>query len=66
MTLTLFTVKPGMREKMEKLADEMAPNIRGMKGFKSITFFKDQADEFGGLSTRAVFWGNIFVYRGQV
>ena len=50
-TMTLFTAKPGMREKMEKLVDEMTPGIRGLKGFKSHTFFVDlEVDEYGGFS----------------
>ena len=35
-TMTTFTVKPGMREIAEKLADELIPDIRGLKGFKII------------------------------
>lgn len=50
-TMTMFTVKPGMLETVERLADQMAPGTRGLKGFKSITFFVDpEVDEFGAFA----------------
>ena len=50
-TMTTFTVKPGMQEIAEKLADKLIPGIRGLKGFKSITFFVDpKVDEYWGFA----------------
>jgi len=50
-TMTTFAVKPEMREIAEKLADELIPGIRSLKGFKSITFFVDsKVDEYGGFA----------------
>ena len=49
-TLTLFTIKPGMREKIEKVADVQFSALRGMKGFKSATFFVNPDEsECGGF-----------------
>ena len=50
-TMTMFTTKPGMRERVEKLVGEMAPGVRSSKGFRSITFFSDpEANAFGGFA----------------
>ncbi|MFQ5913092.1 MAG: antibiotic biosynthesis monooxygenase family protein [Nitrospinota bacterium] len=49
--LTTFIVGPGMRSRMEKVADELAPIFKAQKGFKSITFVADDAvGEYGGFS----------------
>ena len=51
VTLTLFTTKPGMREVMEKLADDLFPVLSGLKGFKSTMFIADpEVDEYGGFA----------------
>ena len=48
---TMFTVPPGMREKMEQLADRMLVGMKQMKGFVSITFVMDEeANEYGGFA----------------
>lgn len=48
---TMFTVPPGMREKMEQLADPMLVGMKQMKGFVSITFVVDEeANEYGGFA----------------
>jgi heme-degrading monooxygenase HmoA len=49
--LVIFTLGPGMRSTAEKLADQLAPVYRTVKGFKSITFLgDDKAGEDGSLS----------------
>lgn len=48
---TMFTVPPGMREKMEQLGDRMLVGMRQMKGFVSVTFVMDEeANEYGGFA----------------
>ena len=48
---TMFTTPPGMREKMEQLADRMLVGMKQMKGFVSITFVMDEEDnEYGGFA----------------
>ncbi len=48
---TMFTVPPGMREKMERLADRMVVGMKQMKGFVSITFVMDEeTNEYGGFA----------------
>ena len=48
---TMFTVPPGMREKMEQLADRMLVGMKQMKGFVSITFVMDEeTNEYGGFA----------------
>jgi quinol monooxygenase YgiN len=48
---TMFTVSPGMRERMEQLADRMLVGMRQMNGFVSITFvMDDEANEYGGFA----------------
>jgi cytochrome P450 len=50
-SMTMFTVPPGMREKMEQLADRMLLGMKQMKGFVSITFvMDDEASEYGGFA----------------
>ena len=48
---TMFTVSPGMRERMEQLADRMLVGMKQMKGFVSITFVMDEeTNEYGGFA----------------
>ena len=50
-TLVQLATKPGMREKMEKVADQMLPVLRGLKGFKNALFMTDyEADEYFGVA----------------
>jgi heme-degrading monooxygenase HmoA len=50
-TMTMFTMPPGMREKMEQLADKMIIGMRQMPGFVSITFLRnEEINEYGGLA----------------
>ena len=47
----MFTMPPGMREKMEQLADRMLAGMKQMKGFVSITFVMDEeGNEYGGFA----------------
>lgn len=41
--MTKFAVPPGMRPKMEQLADQMKLGMSQMKGFVSVTFFVNEA-----------------------
>jgi heme-degrading monooxygenase HmoA len=48
---TMFTLPPGMREKMEQLADRMLVGMRQMNGFVSMTFVRDEeTNEYGGFA----------------
>ena len=50
-TLSMYRVKPGMRERMKTVADQAIPEISKMKGFKGVTFMGDPgADLYGGLA----------------
>ena len=50
-TLTLVPIKPGMREKIEKVADSLFGVVRGLNGFKSTTFLVDPVGkDCGGLT----------------
>lgn len=50
-SMTMFTVPPGMREKMEQLADRMLVGMRQMNGFVSMTFVRDEeTNEYGGFA----------------
>jgi len=40
--LVMLTLGPGMRSTAEKLADQFAPAVRALKGFKSETFLGDE------------------------
>jgi heme-degrading monooxygenase HmoA len=42
-TFVMFTLGPETRSTAEKLTEQFAPVIRGLKGFKSITFLGDDA-----------------------
>jgi heme-degrading monooxygenase HmoA len=49
--MTMFTMPPGMREKMEQLADKMVVGMKQMPGFVSVTFVIDEeANEYGGFA----------------
>ncbi len=49
--LVMLTLGPGTRSTGEKLADQFAPALRALKGFKRVTFFGDEAvGEYGSLS----------------
>lgn len=49
--MTMFTMPPGMRGKMEQLADQMLVGMRPMKGFVSITFvMNEETNEYGGFA----------------
>jgi len=49
--LVMLTLGPGMRSTGEKLADQFAPALRSLKGFKSVTFFGDEmVGEYASLS----------------
>jgi len=50
-SMTMFTMPPGMREEMERLADQMVAAMRQMQGFVSITFVMNEEDnEYGGFA----------------
>ncbi len=50
-TLLTLTLGPGMRSAGEKLADQFAPALRALKGFKGVTFFADETTgEIGSLT----------------
>jgi len=49
--LVMLTLGPGTRSTGEKLADQFAPALRALKGFKRVTFFGDETvGEYGSLS----------------
>lgn len=49
--LNFLNVGPGQREFAEGLADKIAPAMRALKGFRSVTFVGDfETGEIGGLS----------------
>ncbi len=49
--LVMLTLGPGTRSAGEKLADQFAPALRALKGFKGVTFFgNDAVGEYGSLS----------------
>ena len=47
--LVLFKFGPGMRSAAEELAGDLAPQIRGLRGCKSVTVFGDDSDGQYGL-----------------
>jgi heme-degrading monooxygenase HmoA len=50
-TFVMFTLGPETRSTAEKLGEQFAPVIRSLKGFKSITFFGDDAvGEYASLT----------------
>ena len=49
-TLTMIPIKLGMREKIEKVADDQLSALRGLKGCKSATFIVNpEGNECGGF-----------------
>ena len=49
--LSMITLGPGMRSAGEKLADQFAPALKTLKGFKGVTFFGDETTgEYGSLT----------------
>ena len=51
VTLLTLTLGPGMRSAGEKLADQFAPALRAMKGFKTVTYFGDDTTgEYGSFT----------------
>ena len=50
-TWVMFILGPGTRSTAEKLADQFAPVLRTLKGFKSVTFLGDDtAGEYASLT----------------
>ena len=50
-SLVMLTLGPGTRSAAEKLADQFAPALRTLKGFKRVTFLGDEiVGEYGSLS----------------
>ncbi len=47
--LVLFKFGPGMREEADALAGDLGPQIRGLSGCRSVTFFGDDTDGQYGL-----------------
>ena len=49
--LVMLSLGPGTRSTAEKLADQFAPALRTLKGFKRVTFLGDETvGEYGSLS----------------
>jgi len=49
--LVMLTLGPGTRSTAGKIADQFAPALKTMQGFKTITFFGDETTgEYGSLS----------------
>ena len=49
-SLSTFNLGPGMRSAGEKLADQFAPVLKTLKGFKGVTFLADvEAGEYMAL-----------------
>ena len=49
--LVMLTLGPGTRSTGEKLADQFAPALRTLKGFKGVTFIGDDTTgEYGSLT----------------
>ncbi len=50
-SLVMLTLGPGTRSTGEKLADQFAPALKTLKGFKRVTFLGDEAvGDYGSLS----------------
>ncbi|MFC1908073.1 antibiotic biosynthesis monooxygenase family protein [Chloroflexota bacterium] len=50
-SLVMLTLGPGTRSTGEKLADQFAPALKTLKGFKRVTFLGDEAvGEYGSLT----------------
>jgi heme-degrading monooxygenase HmoA len=49
--LSVVSMGPGMRPKMEQLADHLAPRFKALKGYRGVTFLMDEASgDYGSLS----------------
>ncbi len=49
--LVMLSLGSGTRSTAEKLADQFAPALRSLKGFKRVTFLGDETvGEYGSLS----------------
>ena len=49
--LSMIILGPGTRSAAEKLADQFAPALKTLKGFKRVTFIGDETvGEYGSLS----------------
>lgn len=46
--LSTFRIAPGTRQRLEALADQLAPRYQGMAGFKGVWFFIDEVNEEAG------------------
>ena len=50
-SLLMLTLGPGMRSTGEKLADQFAPALKTLKGFKRVTFLSDETvGEYASLT----------------
>ena len=50
-TLLTLTLGQGMHSAGEKMADQLAPALRAMKGFKAVTYFGDDTTgEYGSFT----------------
>jgi heme-degrading monooxygenase HmoA len=53
--LSVISAGPGMRPRMEKLADRLAAELRTLEGFRSVTFLMDErTGDYGSFSL----WGS--------
>jgi heme-degrading monooxygenase HmoA len=48
---SVISAGPGMRSRMEELADRLATRLRNLKGFRGVTFLMDDATgDYGSFS----------------
>ena len=48
---SVISTSPGMRPKMEKLADRLAADLKTLKGFRGVTFVMDErSGDYGSFS----------------
>ncbi len=50
-SLAIFIAVPGNNEQMEKIAERGPASLKGMRGFKSATYFSDKSRNEYGLMT---------------
>ncbi len=50
-SLAIFIAVPGSNEQMEKIAERGPASLKGMRGFKSATYFSDKSRNEYGLMT---------------
>ena len=49
--LSVVSMGPGMRPRVEQLADQLAPRFKALHGFRGVTFLMDEASgDYGSLS----------------